>query len=82
MAYNEEDGEHSEADQLERLATHEVECSNGEPVSRNSSRTDQNAVTSGDVVELVIDGTSTAVADGLENGSLVKPKAVECNLRM
>ena len=80
--YNEEDSEHGEADQLKGLATNEVECSDSEPVSWNSSGANQDAVTGGNVVELVIYGRATAVANGLEDGSLVESKAVECDLSM
>lgn len=65
----EEDGENDEADELEGLATDGVDGSYGKPVARNGSSTDEDTVASGEVVELMVDSSSTSIADGCENGS-------------
>jgi hypothetical protein len=80
ITYDEENGEHREADELKGLATNGVYSSDSKPVSRNGSRADQNTVSSSDVVELVVNSEATPVADRCKDCGLVETKAVESNL--
>jgi hypothetical protein len=79
--YDEENGEHREADELKRLATNGINGSDSKPVSGNGSGTDQDAVTSSDVVELVINSGTTTVANRRKDRGLVETEAVEGNLK-
>jgi hypothetical protein len=69
---DEEDGQHGEADELEGFATDGVNGRNGEPITGDSSRANQDTVTSSELVKLVINSRSAPVANSLEDGSLVE----------
>lgn len=64
---NEENGEEGETNKLKRLTTDSVNGSNSEPVTRNGTRAHENAITGREVVELLVDSVSGAVANGLED---------------
>jgi hypothetical protein len=69
--YEEEDGKEDEADELEWLAADSVNGKYGKPVARNGSCTDENAVASGEIVELMVNSSATSIANCLENGGRV-----------
>lgn len=74
---DEQNSEEDEADQLKGLAAHCVDGGNCEPVTRDGTSADENAVTGGKIEELAVDGSTAAVADCLENGSGVQAKTIE-----
>ena len=65
--YNKEDGEDSEASQLQGLASDGINGCDRQPVSRDSASADQNSVTSSKVVQLLVEGCTASVADSLEH---------------
>jgi hypothetical protein len=79
---HEQDGQHGEANQLQRLAADSINGSNGEPITGDSTGADQDTVTGSKVVELVVDGVAASVADSLEDSRRIQTKTVECNLDM
>src|SRR5690242_2192040 len=74
---DEQNGKHDEADKLKDLAADSVNCRNCQPVTRNGTSTDEDAVTSSQVVELVVDGRTTTIANSLENSGRVQTETVE-----
>jgi hypothetical protein len=76
------DSENNETSELERLAANCVNGGNGEPVTWDSASADENAVSSGKVVQAPVDGLAATVSNGTEDGSGVQAKTVESNLRM
>lgn len=77
---DEEDGEESESDQLEGLATNGVDGSHGEPVSRDGTGTGEDSVTGSKVVQLMVSISATSIADGLKDGRSVQTKSIEGNV--
>jgi|TARA_R110002003_G_scaffold52_13_gene4446 hypothetical protein len=75
-----EDGEQDEADELEGLAADGVNSGNGEPVAWNGASANQDAVSCGKVVELVVDSCAATVPNGLEDSSGIQTETIESNL--
>lgn len=73
----EQNSEHDETNELENLATDRVDGRNSQPVSGNGTGADEDAVSSGQVVELVVDSSATSVANGLEDSAGVQSETVE-----
>lgn len=61
----EEDGEDGEAHQLNWLTSDGVNKCDGDPVTWNGTSNDENAVTGGKVVKLLVGSGSTSVVDSL-----------------
>jgi hypothetical protein len=64
---DEKDSENGEASKLKRLASNGVDSCNGEPVSGDRTGADENGVTRGDVVELVVKVVTASVSNSLED---------------
>jgi hypothetical protein len=62
---DEENGEKGEASKLERLTSNRIDGCHCEPVSRNSTSTNEDAVTSRKVEQTVMQIVSTSITDGL-----------------
>ena len=73
---DEEDGEHGEAHELNRLAANEIDSGNGDPVSWNGTSADKNQITDGAVVECLVDGGSVGIANGSQNDTVVETESV------
>ncbi len=73
---DEEDCKEAEANELQWLASNEVDSSNSKPVSRECSSDDENATTRGEIVESVVDGSGVGISNGLEYYRLVQAEAV------
>lgn len=76
----EEDGEHDEAGELERLPTNSIDGGNSQPVTWDGTGANQDTVTSGEVVQLVIDSLATSIADGCKDSGGVQSQTVKGNL--
>lgn len=74
---NEESSQHDETHQLDRLATNPVHRRNSHPVARDGSSTDEDQVAHSVVVEVLVDGRTTGVADRSQNNGVVQTKTVE-----
>ena len=86
---DEEDGEDGESHELDGLATPSIDKQEGGPVSRDDTRNDQDHVSDGDVVEVLVDGSGTlqrlvggTETDSLEDDGRVQTQAVECDLKV
>lgn len=76
---DEENGQDAETTKLDSLATDGIDGSDGNPVSGNGTSKDNNDVTDGSVVEVLVDvgGILGRVANDLENGTVVQGETVK-----
>lgn len=74
---DEEDGQHNEAQQLDRLTAECINRSDGNPVSRDGTSTDQNQVARGGTVEVFVDVFTPTPSDSGKDNAVVQSKAVE-----
>ncbi len=77
---NEEDGQDSEASELDRFAADGVDGRHGHPVAGDGTGADDDQVANSGVAEDLIDVVALGVADGLKNDGVVETKAIECNI--
>jgi len=75
--YNEENGKKDETHELNGLAADSINCSNGQPVSRDGTGTYKNTISSSEVVKNLVDRWTCSVADSSEHGRAIQPKTVE-----
>jgi hypothetical protein len=78
---DEQNGQEDEADELQGLAADCVNGSNREPVTRDGSSADEDAVTSSKVEKFVVDGSTATVADGLKDSGGIQTKTVESDIK-
>ena len=74
---DEQDGEKGEAHQLDRFTPNGVDSEDGDPVTRDSTTTNEDEVSDGVVVELLIDVILGSISDLSENDRVVKTQTVE-----
>jgi hypothetical protein len=79
--HKEKQSQYGEPCELEGLAADSVDSGNGKPVSGDCPSADQDAVTCGKVVKLMVDSGTAAVSDSLENSSRIQTETVESDLR-
>lgn len=76
----ENDCQDDEAHQLNWLASDGVGESDSDPVARNCSSADQDHVSNSDVVQVLVSGLATGIANGSQNSSVVETDTVECDI--
>lgn len=81
----EDNGKHSEAQELDRLATPGIDEEEGNPVSWNEASDGEDQVTNANVVQVVVDtlgtlGDRRTEANCSKDDARVQSKAVESNL--
>jgi hypothetical protein len=76
---DEEDGKADESHQLDRLTSDSVDSGNSHPVTWDGTSANENAVTSGQVKENLIDIWSSTVANSGKDSGGVETKTVELN---
>mgnify|MGYP006900024593 CR=1 FL=1 len=74
---DEEDGQHDEAHQLDRLTAEGINRSDGNPVSGDGTGADQNQVADGGPVEVFVDVFPSSPSDSRQDDAVVQSKAVE-----
>jgi hypothetical protein len=78
---DEQDGQEDEANELQGLAADSVKGSDREPVTRDGTSADENAVTGSKVKELMVDGKTVSVTDGLEDSGGIQAKTVKRDVK-
>ena len=78
--YGEQDSQHSEAHELNWLASNGVHEGNSDPVARNCTSTDKDQITHSGVVEDFVHSVAFRIAYGTKNDRVIETKAVECDL--
>jgi hypothetical protein len=79
---DEENGKANKSHQLDRLTSDGVDSCNSHPVTWNGTSTDENTVTSGQVVEDLVNIWTGTIANGCEYGGRVETKTVELQTSM
>jgi hypothetical protein len=79
---DEENSKGNESHQLDRLASNGVDSGNSHPVAWDGTSTNENAVTSGQVVKDSVNIWSSTVANGREHSGGVKTKTVKLRASM
>jgi len=78
---DEKNGQDDESYELNWFASDGVNSGDGEPVTRNGTSTDDNAVTGSDLEELVVDVSGAGKSDSLKDSRLVKTETIESNIK-
>lgn len=74
---DEQDGQHTEAEDLDGLATDGVDGGNSGPVSGDSTSTDQDQVSDSVAVEDLVDVVASSPADSAQDNRVVETESVE-----
>lgn len=77
---NEDNGQHGEAHELDRLSANGVYESDGHPVTRNRPGADDNQLANSGVVESLVYCITLGITDCAEDDGLVEPETIESNL--
>ena len=76
----EEDGQHDETHELNRLAADSVDCCDCDPVSGDGTGADDDQVTNSSVAEDMVDVGAAGVSDSGKNDGVVQAETVEGNI--
>jgi hypothetical protein len=79
---DEENGQANESHQLDRLTSEGVDSGNSHPVTWDGASTDKNAVTSGQIIEDLVNIRTRSIANSCEHSRRVKTKTVELKALM
>lgn len=78
---NEKDSEDTETTDLNGFSANGIDGSNGDPITRDRTGTNEDTVTGSEIVQLVVNGWSTGVSDSGQNGRVVQTKTVESDIK-
>ena len=78
--YGKQDCQHSEAHELNRLASNGVDKGDSDPIARNCSSTDKDQITHSSIVEDFVHAVTFRVANGTKDDGVVEAKAIESDL--
>ena len=78
---NENNGEHDEAHHLDGFPAPSIDESNGDPISRDRTSTDDDKISNSGIVKGFIHGISLGVADGTQDDGIIETKAIEGHIK-
>ena len=78
---DENDRKHDEAHHLNGFTAPSVDESNGDPISRDRSSTDNDKISNGGVVKGFIHGISLGVTDGTQDDRVIETKTIKGNIK-